>query len=294
MSVYASVLFGSKVRNNTDIFSDNDLLIVCSDEERTNSILSQLYENYNITYFSKNQLDRMKSKGSLFLQHIKKDGIVLFDKNNYLKRFLLDLDFIEPSKNEINRCESTISFINAIPNNELLSFWKADFTYCVSRDYLIKKLAEKKLLAFGIDEIEGMAIENFGFSFKEMSLLKELRVYKALNRDCKLNYKSIDNNRLNFCINEWLFILMTRMSINHECIHNNLLDCLFNRKYVSTYESLRCLEGIYTLVEDKKINHIEHNVILNYIKLPNLYRSLQIKKWDSIKKYINDMRCFLY
>ncbi|MBP1019250.1 hypothetical protein J8628_20285 [Serratia fonticola] len=288
--MYASVRFGSKTRGISDKYSDNDLLIVCADKER--KIISDKYlsSEYNVSFFSKKQLFWMRDKGSLFLQHIKRDGVIIYDDNNIFEVFLKDCQFIVPDDNEIKRCESTISFISALPEEPTLVGWKADFIYCVSRDYLIKKLARKGILAFGIDEIISSSLECFKFKNEDLDKFKTLREIKSKNRNEGLD--GFNNSDVSFIIRSWLKALRLKFDIKYDDNRELLVDCLFNRNYSSTYEALRCLEALYLLAEVKGVNHIEHHKIIKHIKSPNLYRSLQGSKKSLIKKYIREIHVF--
>lgn len=288
--MYASVKFGSLTRGLADKFSDNDLLVVCPDRDRKSISENSYFSEYNISFFSSNQLYLMRDKGSLFLQHIKRDGVIIYDEGDAFASFLTDCHFISPDDNEIKRCESTLSFISALPEESFLNTWKADFIYCVSRDYLIKKLAMEGLLAFGIDEIITLSLKCFDFKMNDFDKLKKLREIKAINRS-ELS-DSYSFGEISSLINNWLNVLNLKFNFTTKNKRINLIDCLFKEDYNSTYEALRCLEALYILLEKKGINHIEHNKIIKYIKSPNLYRSLQSSKKTAIRKYLHEIYSF--
>ncbi|MDY4332545.1 hypothetical protein F157LOC_00423 [Pectobacterium brasiliense] len=288
--MYALVRFGSKTRGLADKYSDNDLLIVCPDKDRKEIFKNYEFSGYNISFFSNKQLFLMRDKGSLFLQHIKRDGVILFDKGNDFSSFLKDCQFTPPHINELRMSESTISFIKSLPEEDALSAWKADFVYCVSRDYLIKKLAMEGLLAFSVDEIVTLSLEYFNLKYEDFDKFKKLREFKAINRCGGISdYHSSD---ISSVVNDWLNTLGLIFEISPKYNRKKLIDCLFKRDYSSTYESLRCLEALYILAEKKGINHIEHHKIIKYIKTPNLYRSLQSSKKTVIRKYLYEIYSF--
>lgn len=288
--MYASVKFGSLTRGLADKYSDNDLLVVCPDRDRKSISEDCNFSKYNISFFSNKQLSSMRDKGSLFLQHIKRDGVIIYDKGGDFASFLKDCHFTSPDDNEINRCESTLSFISALPEERILNTWKADFVYCVSRDYLIKKLAVEGLLAFSIDEIITLSLKYFDFKRDDFNNLKKLREIKAINRgEVSDSYNYSDVSSL---INEWLKTLNSAFNFTPKNKQIKLIDCLCKADYSSTYEALRCLEALYMLLEKKGINHIEHHKIIKYIKSPNLYRSLQSSKRNTIIKYLYEIYSF--
>lgn len=287
--MYAAVRFGSRTKGHADRYSDNDLLIVCQDEERK-KILAD-YPKYNISFFSDKQLSMMKEKGSLFLQHIKRDGVILYDRGGLFYEFLQGCQFSLPSIDEIKNCETTISFINALPEEVILNNWKADFVYCVSRDYIIKKLAMNGSLAFGVDEITLLSINVFGFKIQDFDKFKRLREIKSIHRggECL----PFENEKVSTLVNDWLGILVSIFNIELNENETEIIDCLFKKEYISTYEALRCLEALYILAENTGINHVEHDKIIKYIRSPNLYKTLQSSKKKIVNNYINDVYNFL-
>jgi hypothetical protein len=288
--MYASVKFGSLTRGLADKYSDNDLLVVCPDRDRKSISEDCKFSEYNISFFSNKQLYFMREKGSLFLQHIKRDGVIIYDEGGAFASFLTGCHFISPDDNEIKRCESTLSFIRVLPEENILNTWKADFIYCVSRDYLIKKLAMEGLLAFSIDEIITLSVKCFDFKMNDFDKLKKLREIKAINRSELSDGSNFGN--ISSLINDWLNILNLKFNFTTKNKRMNLIDCLFKADYSSTYEALRCLEALYILLEKKGINHIEHHKIIKYIKSPNLYRSLQSSKKTAIRKYLHEIYSF--
>lgn len=288
--MYASVKFGSLTRGLADKYSDNDLLVVCPDRDRKSISEDCKLSEYNISFFSNKQLSLMRDKGSLFLQHIKRDGIIIYDKGGAFASFLTGCHFISPDDNEIKRCESTLSFISTLPEERVLNTWKADFIYCVSRDYLIKKLAMEGLLAFSIDEIITLSLKCFNLTKEDFDKLKKLREIKAINRSEVSD--SYDYGDISSLINDWLNTLNLTFNFIPKNKRIKLIDCLFKADYSSTYEALRCLEALYILLEKKGINHIEHHKIIKYIKSPNLYRSLQSSKKTAIRKYLHEIYSF--
>ncbi|AER33421.1 nucleotidyltransferase domain-containing protein [Pantoea ananatis] len=289
--MYATVKFGSITKGTMDKYSDIDLLIVCPDKQRKSIHEKYKHTRYNISFFSNKQLFLMRDKGSLFLQHIKRDGVVLHDEGNALSSFLNSCQFMSPDSHEIKRCESTLIFINSLPDDVALLTWKADFFYCVTRDFLIKKLAVEGVLAFNIDEIIDLSSIYFDFKKNDFDKFKKLRRVKAINREGgRCEFSSDD---VSFMIHEWFNILSVKFNLISIDTSMRLIDCLFKREHNSTYEALRCLEALYILIEKNGINHIEHNKIMNYIKSPNFYRSLQNSKKMIIRRYLNEIYSFI-
>jgi len=289
--MHISIRFGSKTSGFSDEYSDNDLLVICADKARKSIVDNGIYADYNISFFSIKQLYWMKKKGSLFLQHIKRDGVVTCDRYGFFNSFFKSCHLIPPEDSELERCKSTLSFIASLPNEDSLIGWKVDFAYCVSRDFLIKSLAKKKILAFGLEEVISLSKKHFCLAGEELDRLKEFRKYKAMNRGGNITNVNLDDIRLD--VDKLLEYLILNFDVDMYNNDNSLIDSLSKRIYSSTYEALRCLEALYIIAENKGINHVEHHKIVKYIKCPNLYRSLHNSKGKIIKDYIFEISDFL-
>jgi hypothetical protein len=84
MTVPTSVwLYGSYARGDPDLMSDKDLLVVC-DEGNSLQDLSLQLPAYNlrdgqVSQYSWSEIREMASYGSLFLEHLKLEGVVIYE-----------------------------------------------------------------------------------------------------------------------------------------------------------------------------------------------------------------------
>lgn len=92
-------LFGSYARDEQDIFSDIDLLIIIQDSsDYEYSKLRQTFaKQLNlpmkwISLYQQSKIIEMTKKGSYFLWHIKLEGQILYSKNNFLRSHLTNLN----------------------------------------------------------------------------------------------------------------------------------------------------------------------------------------------------------
>lgn len=250
--MYAIAKFGSLAVNQNDIFSDLDLLIVCPLSER--GVLYEQYTNkgFSVSFFNPEQLEYMQSKGSLFLQHLKRDAEIIIDDGAELRIFLESCEFTKPSEAEISKSVRTIQYIASLPNMPLTNTLKSDFLYCVTRDYLVKKLANENILAFGFKDISSYSVEKFGISEKEFDSFFKLRKIKSSYRE--IHNDNIHANDIN---RKWLNTLSNSFNFIIELEKNNIWDfTLINqRTYNSTYEKLRTLEAIYLLARSTGYIH---------------------------------------
>lgn len=145
--------FGSVYRKSNDSFSDKDLLIVCERKCVKYYYTKYTKKGYSVSVFTKNQLQLMRKKGSLFLQHLKIESNLLVDVDSKFEFFIKECDFVFPSDEELASCKQTLENLYTWPNDILSLAWKADFLYSSSRDFLIKLLAKNGIIAFGLESI---------------------------------------------------------------------------------------------------------------------------------------------
>ena len=93
-SIDSAALYGSVARGDVEPHSDVDLLLVCngSVKERLylelTDTLSETCRNLSISLYSPAELAFMKRVGSLFLLHLRNEGILLFDRSGILANIL--------------------------------------------------------------------------------------------------------------------------------------------------------------------------------------------------------------
>jgi predicted nucleotidyltransferase len=91
-------LFGSRARGDDDKHSDTDLCIIVerSSPRRFGQIKAQIASHYglpkeSISIYTQTSIDAMKRHSSLFLWHLKLEGKIWYDENDYLANTLQDL-----------------------------------------------------------------------------------------------------------------------------------------------------------------------------------------------------------
>jgi len=106
-AVYGVVLFGSKSRGDADTGSDTDLAVFANAESPED--LVKIKDNMcrafsdkmaNLSVYSVATAQLMAADGSLFLWHLKLEGRVVFQRDNWFDRLLDDLAPYSPVKAE--------------------------------------------------------------------------------------------------------------------------------------------------------------------------------------------------
>lgn len=91
----AIYIYGSVARGDGDADSDCDILVCledCTVEELTalKAVVQELQEQwgYEFAFYSRSVLEAMQQKGSYFLWHIKMEGILLYQTNDFMAQLL--------------------------------------------------------------------------------------------------------------------------------------------------------------------------------------------------------------
>ena len=178
-------VFGSSARSSTDGLSDRDVLIVADDKHRRYQMAALWRQRgWSVAVYSPSRLLRMIKSGSLFIQHLKLEGIIVEDKDGWLSD---KLDKAKPKKSYMHDAEASISLAlpierfesEALINNNLIT---ADLGYVAIRNFGVCHLADKKQLSFDYRQIVSRLGEDFRLDRREVELLKSLRAGKASYR----------------------------------------------------------------------------------------------------------------
>ena len=286
--MFAIAEFGSTTRKTHDCHSDRDLLVVCELKSSRKYVQKYREQGYSVTLLTPNQLRFMQKSGSLFIQHLKHESRIVMDTNSEFLKWISNCPLIVPSRKEIQRCISTLEFISGWPSDDRLTGWKADFLYCVSRDLLIKWLAGKGVLAFGLEDLEPAVLSQKGDLLESFDNLRLLRESKAAYRsDQETPSGTIET------INAWLVEIARVFNVNLPIekfpTSEESVSSLRMRRFSSSYELLRSVEAAYHIVRSHGLVHPDHEELVKHIRNPNAYGSSQLRKRRVIEQYLAEI-----
>ena len=179
-------IFGSSARASTDELSDRDILIVADDKYRRIQLTTLWRQRgWSVAVYSPSRLLRMIASGSLFIQHLKLEGVIVADKGGWLSD---NLEKAKPKKSYIGDAMESVFLAlpierfdsNALIKNNLLA---ADLAYVAIRNFGICHLADKKNLFFDYGQIATCLGKDFSLSRRELKLLHSLRAGKVSYRE---------------------------------------------------------------------------------------------------------------
>jgi predicted nucleotidyltransferase len=157
--IEAVCLFGSVARGDETPWSDIDLLVIGSRAEATRAEIvealpPQLRESHlSLLYRSSEELARLSEEQGIFVDHIRREGIILHDSTGQLTRALSG-DAL-PWSNVEAELESELVRLRPYENLERFS---SNFLFCLSHLYAIGKsivildLAKEGVFEFNRDE----------------------------------------------------------------------------------------------------------------------------------------------
>ena len=290
--MFSIVEFGSVVRGSNDEHSDKDLLIICN--RSSNRVLRERYEanGYSVSTLTPGQLISMQRRGSLFVQHLKIESRILFDYQSRFQDWINSCQLVKPSIDEVNRCASSIVFLCSWPSDSRLDAWKADFLYCISRDFLIKNFAMRSRLVFGLEDIEYALQEIEIFPNLDMRSLRRLREIKSAYRS---GYKLATNvcEAINYHSNSLIEGLgLPQIKSGYDSAESFVMS-LSHRQFNSAYEELRSLEAAYLIARSNGLYHPAHKSLIKFIRSPNAYGSSQARNRKKLGEYMEDVLAML-
>jgi hypothetical protein len=257
------VKYGSKARGDSDSFSDNDFLVV---GKMPNRLLSS---KSDIVRYTTNRLEKLREARSLFLIHLREEGVILKDHNSWMKIFLKTIPDYTPDDEILGKACQNLSIITSIvPSPSGVPCW-FDMLFVFLRDLLVKLNALKKNYVFAPDCL-----------LRNIDIKNKTRIQNVLNisRKIKSNYRNGVNQNIFISPLEVAELVFDSFNLNNVCI--DFHNIIKNPMGLDPYLLLRLVEyGIctgYIRCSNKKL--------IKYIKNPHRYPwDIKQRKWlDSI------------
>ena len=179
-------IFGSEARKSTDELSDRDVLIVSNDCNRLEQLKFKWGgDGWSVSAYSPSRFLGIVKARSLFVQHLRLEGLMVQDKDGWLGNRLR-----EARRKESYACDAMASAALGIPverfrsdarvNENLIT---ADLGYVAVRNFGICHLADNGQLSFDYRQVVRRLAADFFLTFREVELLESLRVGKACYRN---------------------------------------------------------------------------------------------------------------
>ena len=183
--VESTCVFGSVARSSTDSISDKDILIVSNNLKRRIELTKQWKaEGWSVSAYTPNRFKAIIKSGSLFVQHIKHEGVVLSDRDGWLRH---TLNMAKPKPTYSRDAQSSVYLampIERFCGDQWISQYPivADLAFVCVRNFGINYLADRGNLIFDYQMIVDRIGIDHALTNKEIELLHSLRTGKAVYR----------------------------------------------------------------------------------------------------------------
>lgn len=170
-------LFGSRARGDSDAFSDSDLLVI-SDHfiDREQNLFAQ--RGFSVSSFTWKQFEAMAADGSLFVQHVKQESIILSDADGRLQSVL---GGFSPECDQRSRLSDNCAFFEVTcgtPDHIRTIGWAFDVLAVAVRNHAVLLAAQEESYIFSFASLIDWLARKYGLSSNELALLGALRPLK--------------------------------------------------------------------------------------------------------------------
>ena len=146
-------IFGSAARSSADQLSDRDVLIVSDDRYRRQHLVNYWRRaGWSVAIYSPGRMLKMIQAGSLFIQHIKLEGILLQDQNGWLEHLLQSA-----KKKQSYEADARASVSLALP----IERFAADAS--IEQNLIVSDLAYVAIRNFGICYLANRGVMIFDY-----------------------------------------------------------------------------------------------------------------------------------
>ena len=178
--------FGATARGTADGLSDRDVLIVASERCRSSELKTRwTKQGWSVAVYSPSRFEKMCDQGSLFVQHLKLEGRLLFDEGGWLESRLRHSQPKDSYKSDASASVALALPMERFPEDETISqrLIVADLGFVAFRNFGICHLSNTGRLSFDFGEIVARVAGDLSLTSREKELLLRLRLGKA-------NYRS--------------------------------------------------------------------------------------------------------
>ncbi len=192
-TVESVCIFGSAARKTLDTLSDKDVLIVAGNTRRRQLLAKKWAgDGWSVAVYTPNRIIAMVRKGSLFVQHLKREGIIITDNQGWLSSIL---HLAEPKRSYEDDFLLAVQMLKPLERLRL-GYWPqlmaADLGFVFIRNAGIYALAEQGIYEFAYERIVLELADVASLTVSEVKILQHLRALKVA-------YRSRNNTVVDLC-----------------------------------------------------------------------------------------------
>lgn len=184
--ILSIVVFGSRARGTTDSLSDRDVLIVTnsiSDRDWHRSVWNS--RGWSVVCYSPSRFKAMAKHGSLFVQHLRLEGLVVIDKDDWLANEFQNFQTKQDYRVDIEKSFQLLRPVERVNDSHDARLMYADVMYVFLRNFGICTLANVRDYCFEYKDIVDALSTIYKLRSAETKLLHKLRHLKGAYRDRK-------------------------------------------------------------------------------------------------------------
>lgn len=176
-------IFGSVARKDHDGLSDKDVMILFDGSDTSKELKKQWSDNgWSVANYTKKRLAKMSDAGSLFIQHLKQEGIILNDTNNVLNDLLISYSPKDNYSEHISESLAALRLLEHVPATHELGYWSADVLHVLIRNLGILKLANEGIYEFSFRGVAEQLVNLGKLATSDIEIFEELRMAKSFYR----------------------------------------------------------------------------------------------------------------
>jgi hypothetical protein len=140
-------------------------------------------KGWSTTIYTWSELESAAERQSLFVQHLKRDSVILKDADDRLRHILAVSDQRSSYAWERKQAMTLFSAIECIPDAPWGGIWALDIAYVAFRSFAVAFLADENLVTFSMSEIIPQMCRCGLLRPEDSKCLLELRAWKKGYRD---------------------------------------------------------------------------------------------------------------
>lgn len=186
-------MFGSAARMARDEISDRDVLIVYRNfDDARSEIIRWKDKGWSVAPYSRDRFLAMSNLGSLFVQHIKQEGRLLEDPDDWLSECLSRFCAKKSYKNEELEALDLLTPIERLSLEDRDISLLCDIFYVFFRHYSINKLASRGKYVFEYNSLVEECASDARLPTRVGATLHKLRRWKHAHRCGNLDLPTED------------------------------------------------------------------------------------------------------
>ncbi|NQV21783.1 MAG: nucleotidyltransferase domain-containing protein [Rhodospirillales bacterium] len=181
--VDAIALYGSQARRDADNLSDIDMVVVDADVTALAHAKAALStRGVSCATYTWRRLQRMSFRGSLFIEHLRREALIIRDNNNSLRSFL---EAFRPRGDylaDVDATKRTLALTSRTSDMRASLGWAYDVLAVAVRNLGVLELANRGQYVFAYHDILAALKDDGSISYADAHNLEILRRLKALYR----------------------------------------------------------------------------------------------------------------